>query len=185
MVGGELGMEGHAQQPRLAARARVHPGGDVDELRGRGHRIVIGEDLDDAAALSLRSGFGDEHLRIGYLKCFMDGTLGSRTALLTDGSGVRLTGREELEEIVRRGAERGWPVGVHAIGDQANRDALDAFEATRDAWQHRGLRQRIEHAQCLTAEDIPRFAALGIACSVQFSHAPSDRDLAELCVGRR
>ena len=84
-----------------------------------------------------------------------------------------------MEEIVRRGAERGWPVGVHAIGDQANRNALDAFEATRDAWEHKGLRQRIEHAQCLTAEDLPRFAALGVACSVQFSHAPSDRDLAE------
>ena len=135
--------------------------------------------LDDAAALSLRSGFGDEFLRIGYLKCFMDGTLGSRTALLTDGSGVEITSRAELEEIVRRGAERGWPVGVHAIGDQANRNALDAFEATRDAWEHKGLRQRIEHAQCLTPEDVPRFAELGVACSVQFSHAPSDRDLAE------
>ena len=94
--------------------------------------------LDDAAALSLRSGFGDEFLRIGYLKCFMDGTLGSQTALLTDGSGVEITSREELEEIVRRGAERGWPVAVHAIGDQANRDALDAFEATRDAWEPQG-----------------------------------------------
>jgi predicted amidohydrolase YtcJ len=137
------------------------------------------ERLDDAAALALRSGFGDEFLRIGYLKCFMDGTLGSRTALLTDGTGVEITSREELEEIVRRGAERGWPVGVHAIGDQANRNALDAFEATRHAWEPKGLRQRIEHTQCLTAEDLPRFAALGIACSVQFSHAPSDRDLAE------
>ena len=88
------------------------------------------DQLDSAAALSLRSGFGDEFLRIGYLKCFMDGTLGSRTALLTDGSGVEITSREELEEIIRRGAERGWPVGVHAIGDQANRNALDAFEAT-------------------------------------------------------
>jgi predicted amidohydrolase YtcJ len=135
--------------------------------------------LDDVAALSLRSGFGDDFLRIGYLKCFMDGTLGSRTALLTDGSGVEITSREELEEIVRRAAERGWPVGVHAIGDQANRNALDAFEASRDVWQPRGLRQRIEHAQCLTAEDLPRFAELGIACSVQFSHAPSDRDLVE------
>ena len=96
------------------------------------------ERLDDAAALSLRSGFGDEFLRIGYLKCFMDGTLGSQTALLTDGTGVEITSREELEEIVRRGAERGWPVGVHAIGDQANRNALDAFEATRDAWEHEG-----------------------------------------------
>jgi predicted amidohydrolase YtcJ len=68
---------------------------------------------------------------------------------------------------------------VHAIGDKANREALDAFEATRDVWQPLGLRQRIEHAQCLAPEDVARFAALGVACSVQFSHAPSDRDLAE------
>jgi hypothetical protein len=68
---------------------------------------------------------------------------------------------------------------VHAIGDRANREALDAFEATADAWQPLGLRQRIEHAQCLDPADVPRFAALGVACSVQFSHAPSDRDLAE------
>jgi len=135
--------------------------------------------LEQASELSLRSGFGDEYLRVGYLKCFMDGTLGSQTALLTDGSGVRITGREELEEIVRRGAEAGWPVAVHAIGDQANRDALDAFEATREVWQPLGLRHRIEHAQCVTPQDLPRFAALKIACSVQFSHAPSDRDLAE------
>ena len=137
------------------------------------------EQLDAAGALSLRSGFGDEYLRIGYLKCFMDGTLGSQTALLTDGTGVEITSRAELEEIIRRGAERGWPVGVHAIGDQANRNALDAFEATRAAWAPLGLRHRIEHAQCLTPEDLPRFAELGIACSVQFSHAPSDRDLAD------
>ena len=111
--------------------------------------------LDDAAALSLVSGFGDEYLRIGYLKCFMDGTLGSRTALMTDGTGVEITSREQVEEIIRRGAERGWPVGVHAIGDQANRNVLDAFEATRDAWQPKGLRQRVEHAQCLAPEDVP------------------------------
>ena len=140
---------------------------------------IPAESVAHARELALRSGFGDEWLRIGYLKCFMDGTLGSQTARLTDGSGVEITSRAELEEIVRRGAEAGWPVAVHAIGDQANRDALDAFEATRDVWQPLGLRHRIEHAQCLTAEDLPRFAELGIACSVQFSHAPSDRDLAE------
>jgi hypothetical protein len=135
--------------------------------------------LDDARALSLRSGFGDDFLRIGYLKCFMDGTLGSQTALMTDGSGVRITSGEELTEIVRRGADAGWPLGVHAIGDGANREALDAFAATRDVWEPLGLRHRIEHAQCVHADDLPRFAQLGIACSVQFSHAPSDRDLAE------
>jgi len=135
--------------------------------------------LDSAHALTIHSGFGDEYLRVGYLKAFMDGTLGSQTALLTDGSGVEITSREEIEEIIRRGAERGWPVAVHAIGDQANRNVLDALEATKEVWQPKGLRQRVEHAQCLTPEDVSRFAELGVACSVQLSHAPSDRDLAE------
>jgi hypothetical protein len=109
----------------------------------------------------------------------MDGALGSGTAWLLDGTGVRITGGEELAAIVRRAAKAGWPVAVHAIGDRANREALDAFEATRDEWRPRGLRQRIEHAQCVNLEDAPRFAHLGVACSVQLSHAASDRDLAE------
>ena len=135
--------------------------------------------LEHAAELTLRSGFGDEYLRVGYLKCFMDGTLGSETALLTDGRGVRITSGEELADIIERGAAAGWPVAVHAIGDGANREALDAFEATRSVWAPLGLRHRVEHAQCLDPADLPRFAQLGVACSVQFSHAPSDRDLAE------
>jgi predicted amidohydrolase YtcJ len=130
-------------------------------------------------ALSLRSGFGSPLLRVGYLKVFMDGTLGSQTAYMLDGSGVQITSGDELAEIVCAGAEAGWPVGVHAIGDLANREALDAFERTRDAWQPRGLRQRIEHAQCLAAEDVPRFAELGVAVSAQFTHAPSDEHLAK------
>ena len=135
--------------------------------------------LPELEALGIRSGFGDNFLRLGYLKVFMDGTLGSQTAWMLDGSGVRITSGEELAEIVRAAANAGWPVGVHAIGDRANREALDAFEATREVWAPRGLRQRIEHAQCLSPTDLPRFAELGVTCSVQFSHAPSDRDLAE------
>jgi predicted amidohydrolase YtcJ len=129
--------------------------------------------------LGFRSGLGDDRLRVGYLKVFMDGTLGSQTARLLDGSGVEITSREELAEIVRVGARAGWPVAVHAIGDLANREALDAFEETRDEWAPLGLRPRIEHAQLLAEEDIPRFRQLGVAASVQFSHAPSDRDIAE------
>jgi predicted amidohydrolase YtcJ len=129
--------------------------------------------------VDVRSGLGGEMLKLGYLKVFMDGTLGSQTARLMDGSGVEITSGEELKEIVRRGVSAGFPVAVHAIGDRANRDALDAFEATRELWAPLRLRHRIEHAQLLTAEDVPRFASLGIAASVQFSHAPSDRDLAE------
>jgi predicted amidohydrolase YtcJ len=154
----------------------------IAESEGLSLRVwqsVPHERLDELEPLSLRSGIGDDYLRIGYLKVFMDGTLGSQTAWMLDGSGVRITSGENLAEIVRRAARAGWPVAVHAIGDRANREALDAFEATRDAWAPLGLRQRIEHAQCLAHEDVGRFAKLGVACSVQFSHAPSDRDLAE------
>jgi predicted amidohydrolase YtcJ len=135
--------------------------------------------LDALAEMGLRSGLGSDLVRVGYIKAFMDGTLGSHTARLMDGSGVEITSLDEFEDIVRRAARAGFPVAVHAIGDRANRDALDAFEAAADEWRPRGLRQRIEHAQLLTWEDVPRFAEIGVAASVQFSHAPSDRDLAE------
>jgi predicted amidohydrolase YtcJ len=134
---------------------------------------------DELAEVDVRSGLGGPLLRLGYLKAFMDGTLGSQTARMLDGSGVEITSREGLEHYIRRAARAGFPIAVHAIGDLANREALDAFEATREAWQPLGLRQRIEHAQLLAREDVPRFAELGVAASVQFSHAPSDRDLAE------
>lgn len=137
------------------------------------------EKADELAEVDLRSPFGNPLLKLGYLKTFMDGTLGSKTARLLDGSGVQITSREKLEEQIRRAARAGFPIGVHAIGDLANREALDAFEATREQWEPLGLRQRIEHAQLLAPEDVPRFAQLGITASVQFSHAPSDRDLAD------
>jgi predicted amidohydrolase YtcJ len=150
-----------------------------DALTLRVWNWIQHELVGELGSLQLASGFGSERLKLGALKAFMDGTLGSQTALLLDGGGVEITSRAELEEIIRRGAAAGFPVAVHAIGDRANRNALDAFEATRDAWQPRGLRQRIEHAQLLAAEDVPRFAQLGVAASVQFVHATSDRDLAD------
>jgi predicted amidohydrolase YtcJ len=143
------------------------------------------EQVDRLGELGLASGFGDGLVRVGYLKVFMDGTLGSQTAHLMDGSGVEITSREELEEIIRRAARARFPVAVHAIGDRANRDALDAFEATADDWRPRDLRQRIEHAQLLDEADVERFTRIGVAASVQFSHAPSDRDLAERFWGGR
>ena len=158
---------------------------DSDGLTLRVWQSIPYERLSELEALGVHSGFGDDFLRLGYLKAFMDGTLGSQTAWMLDGSGVA--------DHERRGARRhhpprssaGWPVGVHAIGDRANREALDAFEATREDGRRDGLRQRIEHAQCLAPEDVARFAAIGVACSVQFSHAPSDRDLADRFWGDR
>jgi predicted amidohydrolase YtcJ len=150
-----------------------------DDLLVRVWQSLPWDRLDALEALGLRSGYGPPLLRLGYLKGFMDGTLGSATALLLDGSGVEITSSETLEAVVRRAAGAGWPVAVHAIGDAANRAALDAFERSRDAWQPAGLRPRIEHAQLLAPAEVARFAALGVAASVQFSHAPSDRDLAD------
>src|SRR6266516_3945798 len=143
------------------------------------------EKADELADVDVRSRFGNGLLRLGYLKAFMDGTLGSQTARMLDGSGVEITSRDQLEDYIRGGARAGFPLAVHAIGDLANREALDAFEATREEWQPLGLRPRIEHAQLLPPEDVPRFAELGVAASVQFSHAPSDRDLAERFWGER
>jgi predicted amidohydrolase YtcJ len=118
--------------------------------------------------------------RPDYVKAYMDGTLGSRTARLLDGTGVEITSREELEEIVRAATRAGVPVAVHAIGDRANRDALDAFAAVPGA-----IRPRIEHAQCLHRDDIPRFAALGVTASIQPSMAVTDAPVAErLWAGR-
>jgi predicted amidohydrolase YtcJ len=152
---------------------------DRGQLTLRVWQSIPYDKLDDAVAIGARSGLGSPLLRLGYLKVFMDGTLGSQTAWMLDGSGVRITSGAELADIARRGADAGFPLAVHAIGDRANREALDAFEQTRDAWESKGLRQRIEHCQLLAPEDLPRFARLGVACSVQFSHAPSDRDLAD------
>src|SRR6266536_1729505 len=148
-------------------------------LKLRVWQSIPAEQVDELAGLHVRSGFGDDLVRIGYLKTFMDGTLGSQTARMLDGTGVQITSRAQLTEIIRAGAEAGLPVAVHAIGDLANREALDAFETTRDVWRPLGLRPRIEHAQLLAPEDVARFGALGVAASVQFSHAPSDRDLAD------
>src|SRR5436309_864776 len=98
------------------------------------------DELDALLALPLHGAFGNDLLRLGYVKAFMDGTLGSQTARMLDGTGVEITSGDELAETIVRAAERGFPVAVHAIGDRANRDALDAFERTHDVWASRKLR---------------------------------------------
>jgi predicted amidohydrolase YtcJ len=162
--------------------ARIH---QRDGLTLRVWQSLPYDGVGNLAELRLRAGLGDDYLRLGYLKAFMDGTLGSQTAWMLDGSGVCITSGEQLAEIVRDATAAGWPVAVHAIGDRANREALDAFESTRELWEPLGLRQRIEHAQCVDPTDLRRFAEIGVACSVQFTHAPSDRDLAERFWGER
>jgi predicted amidohydrolase YtcJ len=160
--------DGGRGAPELFATLR-----DAGDLTLRVWQSVPAARLEGGADIAPR--LDDSWLRIGYVKAFMDGTLGSRTARLLDGSGVEITSSARLAELIRKAERAGFALAVHAIGDRANRDALDAFAAAATP----GARHRIEHAQCVAPEDVARFAALGVAASVQYTHATSDRDLVE------
>jgi predicted amidohydrolase YtcJ len=151
----------------------------------RVHMSLPAERLGAAVATELRSGFGSDLLRVGPVKAFMDGTLGSGTAWMLDGSGEVLTSADELAAIAREASASGLSLAVHAIGDGANRAALDALEATRVQWEQVPVPPRIEHAQCVDDADLGRFAALGITASMQPAHARSDRELADRLWGER
>lgn len=119
-----------------------------------------------------------ELARVGPLKVISDGSLGTRTAACTHpypggaGSGALNVGQEQLLDLMARATAGGLRCAIHAIGDLACSQALDAF-GTAGAWGS------IEHAQLVAHADIPRFARLGVAASVQPMHALDDRELVE------
>ena len=134
-------------------------------------------DLHHAERMGVRSGWGDEWLRIWGVKAFLDGSLGSRTAEMLDGSGTARLSQPDLVEMIDRCARAELNVCLHAIGDGAVRRALDALARHRDAWRY--WRPRIEHAQCVSPNDVPRFARVGAIASMQPIHAVADRELAD------
>jgi predicted amidohydrolase YtcJ len=134
-------------------------------------------DLAHAEPIGVRSGWGDEWLRIWGVKAFLDGSLGSRTAEMLDGSGTARMPQEDLVDMVDRCAKAELNVCLHAIGDGAVRRALDALTPRRRAGRH--WRPRIEHAQCVDPEDMRRFARIGVIASMQPVHAVADRELAD------
>ena len=134
-------------------------------------------DLHHAERIGVRSGWGDPWLRIWGVKAFLDGSLGSRTAEMLDGSGTVRLPQKDLIDMVARCAQAELNVCLHAIGDGAVRRALDALAPHRRAWRY--WRPRIEHAQCVDPKDIRRFARTGAIASMQPIHAVADRELAE------
>lgn len=156
----------------------------------RGHdstRIQVGvypQDLDRAIDAGYRTGdVLHDLLTVGGLKVITDGSLGTRTAATLEPYGAESVGEltvepDALVALLTRATGAGLEPWVHAIGDRANTLALDAFEELE-------VGGRIEHAQLLTASDFPRFAALGVAASVQPEHAVDDRDLADAVWGDR
>jgi predicted amidohydrolase YtcJ len=134
-------------------------------------------DLHHAERMGVRSGWGDQWLRIWGVKAFLDGSLGSRTAEMLDGSGTARLSQPDLVNMIDRCARAELNVCLHAIGDGAVRRALDALARRRGVWRY--WRPRIEHAQCVNPKDIPRFARIGVIASMQPIHAVADRELAD------
>jgi predicted amidohydrolase YtcJ len=150
--------------------------------------------LDQAIGVGLRSGFGDEWLRIGGVKIFADGALGSRTAAMIapyagepENRGIVVTDKEEIFARAAEASRNGLSVTVHAIGDRANHDVLDVFAAVREQEKASGarLRHRIEHVQLLHADDVNRLAELDIIASMQPIHATADMAMADRYWGER
>ncbi len=133
----------------------------------------------------------DNWLTIRCIKIFQDGSLGTRSALMfepysdaPDVLGVTTTSQEEIEKLTIQSLQAGMQVATHAIGDRSNRITLDAYEASiKVVPEAKDHRLRIEHAQVVALEDIPRFKELDIVTSMQPPHATSDMPWAEDRVG--
>lgn len=125
---------------------------------------------------------GEDRLTVRSIKRFIDGALGAHGAWLlepyedlTESSGLNTTPLEALEETADLAIRNGFQLSVHAIGDRANRETLDLFQRTFERYPERSnLRWRIEHAQHLSPQDIPRFSQLAVIASMQPIHATSD-----------
>jgi hypothetical protein len=132
-----------------------------------------------------------QRLTIRCVKLFADGALGSRGAALFEPyaddpktKGLITTPEAEIYALTRRCLQRGFQVATHAIGDRGNRITLDAYErALKEAPTAKDARLRVEHAQVLALNDIPRFAQLGVIASMQPTHCTSDMPWAEKRVG--
>ena len=155
-------------------------------MRDRGELVVavglwLPESIPGSEATAIRRAFPGEHDRLALrgIKLFLDGTLGARTAALSEPyaddpgtAGALRIPESELDERVSRWTRRGFPVAIHALGDRAVTLALDVLE--RAPRSEMGP-HRIEHAQVVQRSDLPRFAAAGIVASVQPGHWLDDR----------
>lgn len=196
-----FGVTGAHAPEDFAARRACESLRDAGELNLRLLAMIPLDRLSDAIAAGMKSGAGDEWVQTGPVKIFSDGSLGSQTAALLAPyaggaqTGLRLVWGEELRHAILRAAQHGLAAAVHAIGDAANREALDAFAWAADrlpkgepaggAPGKPPLRHRIEHAQLLTPAELRRFAAQGIIASMQPLHCPSDRYAADRFWGER
>ena len=167
------------------------------ELRLRITKSIPLEDLEHTIALGLRTGFGDDFLRLGSVKAFADGALGPRTAAMLqpfegepENRGMLLLDAEEILEHGREAVKNGLSLAVHAIGDRANHEVLNALTQLRPieaqaSPEKPSLRHRIEHVQIIHPDDAGKLAQAGIIASMQPIHATSDYLMADRFWGKR
>jgi predicted amidohydrolase YtcJ len=165
------------------------------ELNFRVVKSIPYEFLPQAIALGLRTGFGDDYLRIGAVKFFADGALGPHTGAMFDpyvdepkNRGILIMDGEQLLEQGRLAATSGLSIAVHAIGDRAVHEVLNGFARLRNYERDNGLpalRHRIEHVQTVHPADAGRLGELNIVASMQPIHAPSDMYMADRWLGER
>src|SRR5439155_12318629 len=146
----------------------------------------------DVTGLGAESNFGTDLVRVGGVKGFMDGSLGSSTAKMfapyegePKNTGVYVTPPDSMRALIRSADAAGLNVCVHAIGDEANAVLLDLFGEVAKQNGPRDRRFRIEHVQHLRPEDYPRFKALGVVASMQPYHVIDDGRWAEGRIGAR
>jgi hypothetical protein len=163
-----------------------------DRLGVRVWHMVPLESLPQALAMGLRTGFGSERLRIGHVKMFADGALGSATAEMLapyegapDNLGVAVTSTKDLLAAARDAARGGLACAIHAIGDLANQRVLDVYEALQRELPALRYRQRIEHVQLINPRDVARLARLGVVASMQPIHSTQDIEMADRQWGAR
>jgi predicted amidohydrolase YtcJ len=131
-------------------------------------------ELDHAIEKGIMWGQGDEMVKVGLVKMFIDGTIGVRSALMFESfteepgnTGLAQYEEEEFYTLVEKAHENGYQVGVHAIGDKAVHWVLNAFERAQKKHGKKGLRHRVEHCTVVTFEDAERFGELGVVASMQ------------------
>jgi predicted amidohydrolase YtcJ len=150
-----------------------------------------GEDFKTLSKNGPLLGYGDDFLTVRSVKLLADGALGSRGAALMapysdkpDQRGLLFMSDAEMEAKVETALKAGYQVNIHAIGDAANHQVIDAFEAAYKKVGGREFRNRIEHAQVVSLPDIPRFKELDLIASMQPTHATSDMNMAEDRIGK-
>jgi predicted amidohydrolase YtcJ len=166
---------------------------DAGKIKTRLH-VMLGGRLPELKPFFDRgplTDFANHRMAVRAIKVYADGALGSRGAALLEPysdepgtTGLLTTPPEEVYALALAAARAGFQVGIHAIGDRANRQVLDVFERVqREVPESRALRMRVEHAQILDAAEIPRFARLGVIASMQPTHATSDMPWAPARIG--